>query len=115
MGNYGLSLEKIVKRADRLQQIRRKDVRFGDLIQIMTLNSVYNLLVLHDDYYLVSGGWFDKEKLSPHKIKIRGCTWGSSVIKIDTLAACGLCLEFANKLVTSTIKKIVHRKADLLN
>ena len=39
-------------------------------------------------------------------VKINGCTWGGSAIKIDIVAAAGLCLEFGNKVRTSPIQKI---------
>ena len=58
--------------------------------------------------YRVSGGWFDKNNLAPVKTTIHGCTWGGSIIKTDIIAACGLHLEFGNKVVTSKIKKIFH-------
>ncbi|MBF8296509.1 MAG: hypothetical protein HW389_3054, partial [Bacteroidetes bacterium] len=56
--------------------------------------------------YEVSGGWFDKKALSPVQLKISGCTWGGSAIKIDLIAACGLRIEFGNRLITSPIQKI---------
>jgi hypothetical protein len=31
---------------------------------------------------------------------------GGSIIKVDIVAACGLSLEFGNRVVTSTIQKI---------
>jgi hypothetical protein len=40
------------------------------------------------------------------QLGIAGCTWGGSAIKIDIVAACGLCLEFTNRLTTSPIQKI---------
>jgi hypothetical protein len=58
--------------------------------------------------YSVSGGWFDKKGLSPMTTRIAGCTWGGSAIKVDTAAVCGLRLEFGNRLITSTIQKIIH-------
>lgn len=40
------------------------------------------------------------------KTKILGCTWGGSIIKADVVAACGLHVEFANRVVTSPDRKI---------
>ena len=103
---FGYSLEKIVDSADQLKQVLKSDLRFGDLVLITTLNSVYMVRVLQDNLYLVSGGWFDKNGLSPFKTSIAGCTWGGSIIKMDIVAACGLCVEFGNRVVTSPIQKV---------
>ena len=45
--------------------------------------------------------------MSPIKTTIKGCTWGGSIIKTDIVAACGLNLEFGNRLLTSAIQKII--------
>ena len=102
----GHSLEKIVDGIIHLRQVRKSDLQFGDLVLITTKNSVYSVCVLDTDFYLVSGGWFDRKGLSPVKTSIAGCTWGGSIIKIDTLAACGLRLEFGNHVVTTPIQKV---------
>jgi hypothetical protein len=102
----GHSLEKIVKRTANLKQVRKSDLEFGDLVFITTKNSTYTVHVFGDGYYLVSGGWFDLKGLSPMKTTITGCSLGGSIIKLDIVAACGLCLEFGNKVVTSTVQKI---------
>jgi hypothetical protein len=57
--------------------------------------------------YSVSGGWFDKKGLSPMTTGIAGCTWRGTAIKVDIVAACGLSLEFGNRLITSTIQKVI--------
>ena len=106
MAKCGQSLEKIVDSLEQLTQVFKKDLRFGDLVLITTLNSVYTVQVLEDGFYLVSGGWFDKKGLSPMKTTINGCTWGGSIIKIDIMAACGLCVEFGNRVVTTPIQKV---------
>jgi hypothetical protein len=103
---FGYSLEKIVDSAENLEQVYKSELRFGDLVQITTLNSVYSVRVLQNNLYLVSGGWFDKNGLSPFKTSITGCTWGGSIIKMDIIAACGLCVEFGNRVVTSPIQKV---------
>ena len=100
------SLEKIVESTTHLKQVRKADLQLGDLLLITTRNSVYSVRVLDNDLYLVSGGWFDNKGLSPMKIRINGCTWGGSIIKIDIVAACGLCLEFGNRVVTTPIQKV---------
>jgi hypothetical protein len=98
----------IVKESQNLKQIYKSALRTGDLVILETCNSVYMIRVLDNGQYTVSGGWFDKNKFASVKVSIRGCTWGGSVIKTDIVAACGLHLEFGNKVVTSKIKKILH-------
>lgn len=106
MFGQGHNLERIVKDSARLKQVSKWDLRFGDLVLIRTKNSLYSIYVLDNHSYLVSGGWFDRKGLSPLKTRINGCTWGGSIIKIDALAACGLCLEFGNRVVTTTIQRV---------
>ncbi len=107
MKAYGQSLSKVTERASELKQVYKKDLSFGDLVIIRTLNSTYKIRVLANGLYAVSGGWFDAQGASPTITRIAGCSWGGSVIKIDVLAACGLCLEFGNRVVTSPIKEVV--------
>lgn len=102
----GHSLEKIVDGAVHLKQVRRDDLEFGDLILITTRNSDYSVYVLDNNRYVVSGGWFARKGRSPMQVSITGCTWGGSIIKVDTLAACGLRLEFGNRVITTTIRKV---------
>lgn len=106
MIKFGHSLQKIVECSTRLKEIRKSDLRPGDLVLVTTLNSVYSVRVLGSNQYQVSGGWFDKHGLSPMKTTIAGCTWGGSIIKVNIIAAIGLCLEFGNRVVTSPIQKI---------
>lgn len=103
----GYTLSDIVKHSQLLRQIRKTELVPGDRLFVKTRNSVYDIQVLESGMYSVSGGWFDKKGLSPMKLGIAGCTWGGSAIKVDIVAACGLRLEFQNRLVTSTIQKII--------
>jgi hypothetical protein len=102
----GHSLEKIVDGAVQLKQVRKEELHFGDLVLITTRNSDYSVCVLGDDRYIVSGGWFARKGRSPMKVSITGCTWGGSIIKVDTLAACGLRMEFGNRVITTTVRKV---------
>ena len=106
MIDNGHKLEKIVESTSHLRQVRKAELQFGDMVLIKTRNSLYSISVLESDYYLVSGGWFDRKGLSPTKASISGCTWGGSIIKVDTLAACGLRLEFGNRVLTTPIQKV---------
>jgi hypothetical protein len=89
-----------------LLEVKKNQLKAGDHIILKTYNSTYKIMVDTDGKYIVSGGWFDKNNMSPLKTTINGCTWGGSVIKTDIIAACGLFLEFGNKLKTSRIKEI---------
>ncbi|MBK7377954.1 MAG: hypothetical protein IPJ03_02940 [Ignavibacteriales bacterium] len=101
-------LSDIVEKSETLSQIHKSNLKAGDTIILKTANSVYMIKVLEEKQYTVSGGWFDKNNLSPVTTTINGCTWGGSIIKNDIVAACGLHLEFGNKIVTSRINKIFH-------
>ena len=102
----GCALTTLVDQSQRLPQVRKADLRPGDRILVVTCNSIYSLQVIEDGFYRVSGGWFDKKGLSPTKTTITGCTWGGSAIKLDIVAACGLRLEFGNRVITSPIRKV---------
>jgi len=99
-------MDAIVRWADRLDAIRKADLGLGDWVMVTTANSTYTIHVLEDGHYSVSGGWFDRHGLSPLRTTINGCTWGGSAIKLDLVAACGLHLEFGNRVVTSGIRKV---------
>ena len=102
----GVTLGTLVKSADFLQEIPRNRLSEGDLILVKTCNSEYIIRARQDGLFTVSGGWFDIKGKSPSTTTIRGCTWGGSVIKVDIIAACGLRIEFGNRLITSPIQKI---------
>ena len=88
------------------QPVQKSELRRGDRVVVATENSVYCINVLGDSTYSVWGGWFDRQGVSPVRLSISGCTWGGSVIKQDIVAACGLRLEFGNRVVTSRIRAI---------
>ncbi len=99
------TLGAIVKQTDQLEAVRKNDLRFGDRLVVTTCNSTYSIHVLKNGKYVISGGWVDKEGLSPMTTNISGYTWGGSAIKVDIVAACGLHLEFGNRVVTSRIQQ----------
>jgi len=115
MEKFGYNLERIVNSTRHLSEIRKDDMQFGDQIIVSTKNSTYSIRFLDDKFYLVSGGWFDRKGLSPMKTTITGCTWGGSIIKLDIIAACGLCLEFGNRVVTTAITKVTIIRNSLQN
>ncbi len=110
-----LELKNMIEQSDSLIQLKKSDLKPGDEIKLKTKNSVYSIIVDIDGGFIVSGGWFDKMALSPVKTKINGCTWGGSVIKTDIIAACGLNLEFGNRILTSTIREIIYFPRSIKN
>ena len=115
MNKTGPSLERIVAANDKLKHVTKNCLEYGDFVYVSTRNSVYKIRKAEENYYEVSGGWFDRKGLSPYRLTIRGCTWGGSVINIGMIAACGLCLEFGNNLITSPVSKIILIKSDKFN
>jgi hypothetical protein len=103
---FGATLDKMVKSADFLKEVPRSRLQAGDFVFVKTCNSEYSIRAEQDGLFTVSGGWFDLRGKSPTRTTIRGCTWGGTAIKIDIVAACGLRIEFGNRLVTSPIQKI---------
>ncbi len=98
------TLSAILRHAEGNPAVRRADLQCGDEVVVATENSVYSIVVGDDSTYTVRGGWFDREGATPVRIPINGCTWGGSIIQTGVLAARGLRLEFANRVVTSPIK-----------
>jgi hypothetical protein len=101
----GTTLESIVAHARSLEELRKQDLKSGDRVLVTTRNSLYTIWVLGEGQYWVWGGWFDRQGLSPQRVRINGCTWGGSAIKRDIVAACGLRLEFGNRVLTTRIKR----------
>src|SRR5271167_3432111 len=96
----------IAEDMESCQQVRKSDLHCGDRVMVRTGNSSYTIWVLADDLYWVWGGWFDRKGVSPQRVNINGCTWGGSALKCDVVAACGLRLEFANRVRTTPIEEV---------
>jgi len=102
-----LLLDNIIEVSEKLPQIKKREVKPGDWVFVKTMNSTYRIKADKNKEYIISGGWFEKNGLNNFRTNINGCTWGGSAIKTDVLAACGLSIEFGNRLKTSRIKKII--------
>ena len=100
------TLDDLTCGADKLKAVRKSELNPGDVLIVRTVNTTYTIRVVEEHAFLVSGGWFDNNRLSPMKTTIVGCTWGGSAVKHDLVAACGLCLEFGNQIVTTPIQSI---------
>ena len=115
MTNPGLNFSHLAEQAAHLQQVRKTDLTSGDRVIVKTRNSTYCVHVVGDGWYLVSGGWFDRKGLAPLKTTISGCTLGGSAIKCDIIAACGLHIEFGNRVLTSEIERIYVFRGPVAN
>jgi hypothetical protein len=102
----GISLLTMAPSLAQVSKLRKTDLAPGDWVFVKTLRSLYQIRVLENGLYEVSGGWFDRKSLSPAKTGIAGCTWGGTVIHTNVAAACGMCLEFDNRLTTSLIQRV---------
>ncbi len=100
------SLADFVENSRGLAQVHKAELCPGDWLVVKTCNSFYTIRRLDSERYLVSGGWFERHGLTHAITTVAGCTWGSTVIKTDIVAACGLCLEFQNRLITSPVQSI---------
>ena len=115
MSKYGLNLNRIIQNISEIKSISKDSLDLWDCLLVKTFNSVYTIKKIDRSMYEISGGWFDKNGMSPSKMIIRGCTWGGSVIHINLLAACGLRLEFGNNVITSPVNQIVVIRGRNLN
>ena len=115
MLRLGQNLSSLVETSDQLRQVDKMNLREGDCLFAKTCNSVYAIRVEPDGWFTISGGWFDKKGKSPMRVRINGCTWGGSAIKVNVVAACGLCLEFGNRVTTSPIQKIILLRNGIQN
>jgi hypothetical protein len=111
----GVALAEVIRQAGHLTAVRRSELTVGDVMVLRTRNSLYVLRADAHGQYHATGGWFDRKGLSPYRIAINGCTWGGAIIKVDVLAACGLCVEFSNRVVTSPVHAIAVLRAATFN
>jgi len=115
MNRGGHSLQAVIAAAERIPNIRRMDVKSGDRLLVKTKNSMYTIVVGQGGVCTVSGGWFDRRGKSPMRTTVAGCTWGGSIIKVDLIAAIGLCIEFGNRLITTEARRIFVIRREALN
>ena len=106
------TVDAILAQVGHFEAIRKADLRRGDCVIVATENSMYAIHVEDEGSYSVSGGWFDRNGMSPVTLTISGCTWGGTAIKRDLVAARGLRLEFGNRVVTSPIREVRLIRSD---
>lgn len=98
-------LERIAAYFDSVEGVDRSALTMGDKLIVTTLNSVYTLECIGDGRWRASGGWFDRNGLSPAVVRIMGCSLGGSVINQRLIAGSGLRIEFDNRVVTTSIRR----------
>ena len=101
------TLDRITQCAHLYPQVRKDEISPGDWVIIRTVKSEYRLRALGNDLFEVSGGWFEKKGYTSMVVGVAGATWGGSAIMPKVLAACGLRVEFRNRLITSSVRSIV--------
>ena len=82
---------------------------------IETLGSTYVVQIVDEGSCVVTGGWFDRNGSSPHRTRVVGATLGGSAVAMNLLAACGMRVEFGNRVITSTVRRLVVFKQPTLN
>ena len=107
------TVDAILHQMGHFEAIRKGDLHRGDRVLVSTENSLYTIQVQDEGTYSISGGWFDRNGLSPATTSITGCTWGGTAIKRDLVAARGLRLEFGNRVVTSPIRQVRVIRGDV--
>jgi hypothetical protein len=98
------TLSAIVDRAELDDVVLKGDLECGDRVVVKTRNSIYSLLAVGGNSFVVSGGWFDRREGSPIVVTVNGCTYGGSAIRHDVVAGRGLFLEFGNNVLTTRIR-----------
>ena len=105
-----VDLDVLVASTPSIDGVWRSGVEWGDRVFVFTMNSVYLMMFVGDDTFVVSGGWFDHRGASPAEMSVTGCSWGGSVINRRLIAAPGLHLEFGNGVVTTRIRRVVFAR-----
>lgn len=105
----------ITENVHRFPQLRKDELCTGDWVIVRTVRSVYTLHIIGRGLVEARGGWFDKKGYAPMRIGVSGATWGGSAIMPNVLAACGLRIEFQNRMVTSPVHSITVIPARLTN
>jgi hypothetical protein len=109
-------LSTLARFAHATDGVRKDELRPGDRVLVSTRNSTYSIHMLSPDRYAVSGGWFALQGRSPMVLGINGCTFGGHAIHSGLLAAPGLFLEFANRVLTTRIHRVdLIRREELEN
>jgi hypothetical protein len=110
-----MAFDDQVADASCVRGVVRESVRPGDRVVVYTRNSVYVMRRIDEHRFEVSGGWFDRQGPDPAVLTVTGCTWGGSAVRRDLLAGCGMRIEFGNRVLTSSVRRVVHYPGVVLN
>lgn len=108
----GADLERIARYFEEAETIDRAEVETGDRLIVTTLNSTYTLDYVGEGQWRVTGGWFDRNMVTPAVVRITGCSLGGSVINQRLVVGSGLRIEFDNRVVTTTIRRFTLWRTD---
>lgn len=109
------TLSALAQATEVLPHLKKADLRTGDHVFLRTANSEYQIKVVGRDTFVVWGGWFRRKGMDGSRVRVTGSTFGGCAVRTDLLAACGLCVEFGNRVVTSRVREIVVLGAAMLN
>lgn len=73
---------------------------------VQTCSSLYAMRVIVEGWFKIAGGWFHRKGASPMKVRINGCTRRPRAMSLNIAAACGLCLEFGSRVMTTSVQRI---------
>jgi hypothetical protein len=102
----GIPIDGLARAADWIDGVRRRDLEPGDRVIVATRNSIYSLTARADGSFLVTGGWFERNGLSPARTEVVGCTVGGRAVFTEHVAAPGLFIEFADGLQTTRVRTV---------
>lgn len=111
-GTAAADLDRIAAYFESAETVDRSALTIGDKLIVTTLNSVYVLECIGDGRWSATGGWFDRNGISPAIVRITGCSLGGSVINQRLIAGSGLRIEFDNRVVTTTIRRFTVRRLE---
>lgn len=100
------SLERLTREAASVQGVKRGDLGVGDRVIVATRNSIYSITAGAGESYVVAGGWFDRNRSSPARVRVNGCTLGGSCLLTELIAAIGLFIEFGNSVRTTRVRHV---------
>ena len=105
--NIPIEAESLMHSVEHEFSIEVGDINIGEELTIKTTSSEYHLERRADGFYMYGGEKFFKK---PTKVEVIGCTFGGSILKVDTISE-GMQLEVVNletneRTTTSFIKKI---------
>ena len=101
--NLHPSISEKIANSEKWKKIKKSDIKKGQRLIVKTTHSTYEFDYLGNNEYMVKGGYFDINNLSPCRVIINGCTWGGSMLKIDVVAVENMYMEMRLKKEQKTV------------